>query len=159
MQALHQTKGHKPHESGAQVEQLCILPTLAYRLANHVFGGTSPWLLSTCVYHASTDSSVRDASARGDRSAGDSGRVPAVSYATPKCLLGRLRDQLKLAVRLLGRRHRILMEGRTPCVRAISSGMMGIVWCRNHSRSHELLSSVALPAEFTSCDKDSVLIL
>ena len=85
--------------------------------------------------------------------------APAVSYATPKCLLGRLRDQSKLAVRLLGRRHRILMEGRTPCVRAISSGMMGIVWCRNHSRSHELLSSVALLAEFTSCDKDSVLIL
>ena len=37
-----------------------------------------------------------------------------------------------------------------------SSGIMGIVWCRNHSRSHELLSSVALPAEFTWCNKDGV---
>ena len=33
---------------------------------------------------------------------------------------------------------------------------MGIVWCRNHSRSHELLSSVALPDEFTWCNKDGV---
>ena len=33
---------------------------------------------------------------------------------------------------------------------------MGIVWCRNHSRSHELLSSVALPAECTWCNKDDV---
>ena len=32
----------------------------------------------------------------------------------------------------------------------------GIVWCRNHSHSHELLLSVALPAEFTWCNKDDV---
>ena len=33
---------------------------------------------------------------------------------------------------------------------------MGIVWSGNHSRSHELLSSVALPDEFTWCNKDGV---
>ena len=33
---------------------------------------------------------------------------------------------------------------------------MGIVWRGNHSRSHELLSSVALPEEFTWCNKDGV---
>ena len=49
--------------------------------------------------------------------------APAVSYAAPECLVGRLRDQSKLTVRLLGRRHRILMEGRTSRVRAISHGM------------------------------------
>ena len=38
-----------------------------------------PWLLSTCVYHANTSNSVRDASARSDRSAGDSGRVHRTS--------------------------------------------------------------------------------
>ena len=37
-----------------------------------------------------------------------------------------------------------------------SSGIMGIVWCRNHSRSHKLLLCVALPAEFTWCNKDDV---
>ena len=31
----------------------------------------------------------------------------------------------------------------------LCSVSMGIEWCRNHSRSHELLSSVALPDEFT----------
>ena len=36
---------------------------------------------------------------------------------------------------------------------------MGTVWCRNHSRSHELLSSVALPDEFTWCNKDGVKLL
>ena len=49
---------------------LCIIWILC---DNHVFG--SPWLLSTCVSHASTSSSVHDASARGDRSARNSGRV------------------------------------------------------------------------------------
>ena len=33
---------------------------------------------------------------------------------------------------------------------------MGIGWRGNHSRSHELLSSVALPEEFTWCNKDGV---
>ena len=33
---------------------------------------------------------------------------------------------------------------------------MGIVWRGNHSHSHELLSSVALPDEFTWCNKDGV---
>ena len=33
---------------------------------------------------------------------------------------------------------------------------MGIVWRGNHSRSHELLSSVALQDEFTSCNKHGV---
>ena len=46
--------------------------------------------------------------------------APAVSYAAPECLFGRVRDQLKLTIGLLGRRHRILMEGRIPRVRVRS---------------------------------------
>ena len=63
--------------------------------------------------------------------------APAVSYAAPECLLGRLRDQSKLTVRLLGRRHRILMEGRTPRVRAISHGMKlrPFTWLREFCRN------------------------
>eukprot|EP00450_Noctiluca_scintillans_P000614 CAMPEP_0194480986 /NCGR_PEP_ID=MMETSP0253-20130528/3610_1 /TAXON_ID=2966 /ORGANISM="Noctiluca scintillans" /LENGTH=352 /DNA_ID=CAMNT_0039320439 /DNA_START=60 /DNA_END=1118 /DNA_ORIENTATION=+ len=37
-----------------------------------------------------------------------------------------------------------------------SQESIGIVWRGNHSRSHELLSSVALPDEFTWCNKDGV---
>ena len=33
---------------------------------------------------------------------------------------------------------------------------MGIVWRGNHSRSHELLSSVALPDEFSWCNKVAI---
>ena len=53
---------------------MCVIWILC---VDHVFG--SPWLLSTSVCHASTSSSVRDASARGDRSASDSDRVHRAS--------------------------------------------------------------------------------
>ena len=38
----------------------------------------------------------------------------------------------------------------------LSQESVGIGWRGNHSRSHELLSSVALPEEFTWCNKDGV---
>ena len=49
--------------------------------------------------------------------------APAVSYAAPESLFGRLRDQSKLTIKLLWRRHRILMESRTQRLRTISHGM------------------------------------